>query len=424
MNILSQPDQNFDTFISIFYKQSDQYCLNLISKLLEELDLKLAATRRKSLIIIKKVSRTILTSKGLITFKRRYYYDEKYGCYTYLLDSILKIPKWSRLSTELKIKILSSLDHLSYQDAGKDNLPNGYELSAVTVFNLLNKSSIEVNRCKFKKSNKRVQVQIDEKYISMKSKRHKASNSRVYTACIFTDIDKSKSYRHKLINRTIISSRSLNKLFQRINATLVNLYGITYDDCIYISGDLASYIQNSPERIKVCKAIYVPDKFHVQRLATKIIGEKLFFGDLSHFDSYVEAYINALDSIPKESQDNDYKVLYNLLNKNHNSIRNWFNKDYLGCSQECINSHYFADRLDKKPNTFTTSSLDKLCDIMNAKHNNFSFKINTKESYYDIPLQFDYSYSDDLFDNSPEYYIDYNSYSFGVRKALKHISGL
>ena len=79
MNILSQLKKNFDTFIIDFYNKSDQYCLNLISKMLEELDLELAATRRKSLIIIKKVSRTILTSRGLITFKRRFFYDEQYN---------------------------------------------------------------------------------------------------------------------------------------------------------------------------------------------------------------------------------------------------------------------------------------------------------------------------------------------------------
>ncbi len=50
MNILSQLKKNFDTFIIDFYNKSDQYCLNLISKMLEELDLELAATRRKSLI--------------------------------------------------------------------------------------------------------------------------------------------------------------------------------------------------------------------------------------------------------------------------------------------------------------------------------------------------------------------------------------
>ena len=83
MSILTQLKQKFDTFLSNTFNQSDDYCLILISKLLEELDLELAATRDKSLEIVKIVPRTILTSKGLITFRRRYYYDTNND--TYLL---------------------------------------------------------------------------------------------------------------------------------------------------------------------------------------------------------------------------------------------------------------------------------------------------------------------------------------------------
>lgn len=82
----------------------------------------------------------------------------------------------------------------------------------------------------------------------MKSKRKKASNRRVYTACIFNDINKVNKNRHFLVNRTIISARSLDKFFQRINATLIKIYGVKENDKIYISGDLATYIQNSPEK--------------------------------------------------------------------------------------------------------------------------------------------------------------------------------
>lgn len=131
MGILTHLKQNLDIFLKNSFSKSDDYCLKLISKLLEECDLELAAIRNKSLEIVKKVSRTILTSKGQITFKRRYYYNTIDGTYTYLLDSFLRIPKYSRLSNELKIKILSSLDHLSYEAAGKDNLPDWYEISVV-----------------------------------------------------------------------------------------------------------------------------------------------------------------------------------------------------------------------------------------------------------------------------------------------------
>ena len=141
--------------------------------MLEEFDLELVATRDKRLEILKKEPRTILTSKGPITFKRRYYYDTNNDTYLYLLDNILEIPKYSRLSKELKIKILSSLNHLSYKDAGIDNLPKGNEISTAYVFNHLNKSTTNVEYISFNTANKTIHVQIDEKYIFMKSKRKK-----------------------------------------------------------------------------------------------------------------------------------------------------------------------------------------------------------------------------------------------------------
>ena len=39
MSILTQLKQKFDTFLSNTFNQSDDYCLILISKMLEELDL-------------------------------------------------------------------------------------------------------------------------------------------------------------------------------------------------------------------------------------------------------------------------------------------------------------------------------------------------------------------------------------------------
>ena len=104
MSILTQLKQNFDNFLKNNFSVSDNYCLMLISKLLEECDLELAATRDKSLEIVKKVSRTILTSKGPITFKRRYYYKnitkilqkvrKNYICITFATLVDMKIPIW------------------------------------------------------------------------------------------------------------------------------------------------------------------------------------------------------------------------------------------------------------------------------------------------------------------------------------------
>lgn len=48
MSILIQLKQNFDNFLKNNFSISDDYCLKIISKLLEECDLELAATRNKA----------------------------------------------------------------------------------------------------------------------------------------------------------------------------------------------------------------------------------------------------------------------------------------------------------------------------------------------------------------------------------------
>ena len=66
MSILTQLKQKFDTFLSNAFNQSDDYCLILISKMLEELDLELAATRDKSLEIIKKYLEKFWVNKNKV----------------------------------------------------------------------------------------------------------------------------------------------------------------------------------------------------------------------------------------------------------------------------------------------------------------------------------------------------------------------
>ncbi|MCH5172350.1 MAG: hypothetical protein J1F31_05950 [Erysipelotrichales bacterium] len=86
-----------------------------------------------------------------------------------------------------------------------------------------------------------------------------------------------------------------------------------------------------------------------------------------------------------------------------------------------MNSHYFASRLDKKPNTFTTKTINKLSIIINTKHNNLSLEINLNEKYYDQPsitLSPDWSFKEN------RRYIDFEDYSYILRNVLRGISGL
>lgn len=422
MNNITLNGHNFEELLQNLMILMRESNLEYISYILEKIDDNLAATRNiDNLIIIKKVPRTILTSIGKITFKRRYYLDINSNKHLYLLDYKLKIPKYSRISSELKKKILLSLDHLSFEQAGIDNLPDGYSISPVTVFNILRNTDLSFVNPKLNVSpHKTIHVQLDEKYLHIRNKQKHSENKRLYTATIFDDIKKIKN-RNTLCNRMILSSLYIDDLFSQINNCLKQSYSVNLDTHIYLSGDLATYIQNAPERITCCSSVYVPDKFHVKKDFKTIFGVYLSKTDIFS-PTFTSDYLGYLNNPNINQKNPDVIKLKHLLRYNSSSLKNWYNYDYLGCSQECMNSHYFASRLDKKPNSFTTKSLNKLCTIINAKHNNLPLIIHLNEKYYNQPS---ITLSHDWLFKENRRYIDFNYFNNHLlRNTLRNLSGL
>jgi Cu+-exporting ATPase len=145
--------------------------------------LRIAANRDINRFSIIRISqRTIITSIGKTTFKRRYYYDNYNDSYIYLLDAFMSIPKYKRLSNELELKILNNLALLSYSKAAKHACDESYIVSPTTVANVLNRVDFSPKYNEFDKCNKTF-IQIDEKYINLYNCRNKKP---FFTATIFT----------------------------------------------------------------------------------------------------------------------------------------------------------------------------------------------------------------------------------------------
>ena len=117
MDILTQI-KDFETLTNKIIKDTRIIGIKQLENILQNLDDNLASKRDTARFIIKKkVPRTILTSIGKITFSRRYYYDCLENKYVYLLDSIIKIPRYSRISSELKLIFLNALATNSFKNA-------------------------------------------------------------------------------------------------------------------------------------------------------------------------------------------------------------------------------------------------------------------------------------------------------------------
>ena len=66
-------------------------------------------------------------------------------------------------------------------------------------------------------------------------------------------------------------------------------------------------------------------------------------------------------------------------------MTSYLSDGYEGCSQEGMNSHYYAYRFDKVPNIWNFKTIEKLSMIIESKQNNSKIKIGSNEEFYDMP---------------------------------------
>lgn len=378
MNIVALTNETLDNFLlksQLVHKESIQNALERYDKHIYTL------IDHKRFILIRLDERTILSSYGILRFKRRYYYDSFMNEYCYLLDNMLQIPKSKRMTNELILKMLELASIMSYKQVG-EHLSNEFVISKYTVCktisNVLLETYFDVD---IDRKGLKVHVQVDEKFIGMINSKNK---KKYYTLTIFAGKEPSgKSF--KLLNKTVISSANLYDLKSRLNELLIDRYKVSIDEEIFISGDFATYIQHFENSINCCKAKYVPDKFHVYKTIKDTLPD-IYVDEISLNKQDFQKYL--IKELSKSDNQNSRK-LKNILKKNPKCFEAYLDYEYLGCSQECQNSHLYAPRFGKYANRFAPSTIEKLSLIIEAKAMNA--KVILVHKHRKIPSQIDTS---------------------------------
>ena len=356
MDILPSANETLDSFLS----KSQQIHKEAIQRALERYDKDIyCSIDHKRFVFIRLDERTILSSYGILRFKRRYYYDSLMEEHCYLLDNKLQIPKSKRMTNELILRILDLASIMSYKEVG-ELLSSEFVISKYTVRKTINEVLLETYfDIGIDRKDSKIHVQIDEKFIGMVGS---ANKKRYYTLTVFAGKEPiGKSY--KLLNKTVVSSSKLCDLKNRLNEILVNRYKVSPDEEIFISGDFATYIQSFNESITCCKARYVPDKFHVYK-ALRDLFPGLYVDDYSLNDiGFRDHLIRELSKM----DDENAKKLRKIMMNRPDAFAPYLDPDYLGCSQEGQNSHIYAPRFGKYANRFSPSTIEKLSLIREAK---------------------------------------------------------
>lgn len=381
-----------------------------IAKSLEQIDRQIASELDHNRFVpIRNQRRVILSSLGIIEFRRRYYYDKFLEQYIYPLDNILGIPKSSRITNELRLKILELSSIMTYKEVGQ-HLCEDFSLSKSSIYRFVKDTIVQQTFEEIiDRGNLKVHVQIDEKFVGMVDSINK---KRYYTATIFAgkkviSINKLGEVRYQLLNKTNLSSAKLNDLKDRINYHLKTRYKVLPNEEIFLSGDYANYIKNFKDDIFVCKVKYVPDKFHTFRDINKTVdGFKTTSENINDI-----VWQNYLISKMGEKVKEDPKKFINankvlkVLKFHPELFKTYLDKEYLGCSQESQNSHIYAPRFGKYANRFRPETIEKLSLIMESKKNNSKIILGSLSR--EIPERIDLRVPENLWLNEKErYYLD------------------
>ena len=384
----------------------------IFQKVCEKLDANIyfKLSQHPNISIISKRARTIKTTTGIFTFKRRYYFDDVTGNYFYPLDIFLGLDKRKIYTNDVRIVALKNASESVYRIAGR-SISESFTVSKSTVCRIVKTTKVEVcSLSEISKNDAKIHVQIDEKYVNVIGSESKL---RLYTATIFKGIYKPKNNenKHILLNKTVLSADKLKKLIRKINHLLKDKYKVQQDDEIWVSGDAASYIVNFKNKITVCKATYVADKFHVFKLM------KDAFGIIPKSEDFTDEFIKSTAAKIDEIKDDILKKTVKKLFVVHpDSLKHYNDPTYLGCSQEGMNSHIYAARFAKLGNKFKMKTIIKLALIKEAEISNSKIRIVTnytpQEENYLTPREYC---------EIGTYYINLNEYHEETRKMFHKI---
>lgn len=377
-------------------------------------------------------TRTILTLFGEITYKRRYYYDNKVGDKFFFTDFFLGLPKRKYFDPFICSEICNEASSSNYSKTGKiiaskigNRINNNISISRASSRNIVINFNIPELEIERKKDIERLFVMLDEKFVG--SQYNEGNDHMIKGAVIFEGSELVYKYkkkensvdRYKLIGSHTCASIENDLLNNTVNY-IYNSYNVDNIKEIIFMGDCALWIKQFPKSHWFnfnpdTSVLFAMDGFHFSQSLKHLTTNK-------NPEIYNALYEYVLKNDKKEfiNMCNDFKDLYpyreeTITDKMNYILNNWSarqlyqNRSYLKCSMESHISHLFADIFTSRPKAYSKKGLKKLLDLRLLKINNYNIKdlyfkslkptkhIQTYSSHYNI--KYDY----ELYDQSTRF---------------------
>jgi len=326
--------------------------------------------RKKKYYAKDTVERTLTTTFGLLSFKRRKYTHKTFGTTYYFIDDMLALHRYQRVSNDAKSAILYDITQLklSYEASC-----HKFGLSKTFAYNLI--QSIEPSTytpsLKEKISCDYLHIVADEDHVAVQDKdnprqRDKRNSYMLRHVTLYTNLIKVGKRRNKLENRVTFSQfegETIIGFCDRINTFIYENYDIKHGtDGIFVYGDGAGWIRTLATELGT---VFILDQFHAMQSLFKLCGGKNNTDVRNILESYMRAdmkteFFQVVTALNPNMSDSKQKQV-NYLKNNWNFYQNNFKiPQALVCCAEGINSHYFASRLSSRPKGFCIANIHKL----------------------------------------------------------------
>ena len=338
----------------------------LLQAILEATDKEIAnakAERKASGLRVKErnVKRRLQTSLGELEY-RRTYYETQEGERVYLLDYLIGVESYERVSKALSAKLVNLSAEMSY---GKSVKVSEAEVSRQTVSNKVNALKEVVRDVeRVEETPEELHLFADEDHVHLKDGR----SAIVPLVTITEGIDTSNPKRHQLIDPLHIAGYGMDAeaFNDQVEACVNERYDLNKVKRIYIHGDGASRIVALGERFP--NAEHVLDGFHLEKYLKKLghyngAAQRMSALRAALKDGNWKTYKKLLGNIYALQTDKDRessKAVIRYLWNNRQAAHLRYDSGICGSCTESLVSHVLSERLSRTPLAWSERGLAQM----------------------------------------------------------------
>ena len=316
------------------------------------------------------VKRSLQTSLGAMEYGRTYY-ETAEGEHVYLLDHLIGVEPYERMSKALCAKLVNLAAEMSY---GKSAACAETDVSRQTVSNKVNALREVVQEVeRVKETPEELHLFADEDHAHLKDGR----SAIVPLVTISEGIDTSNPKRHRLVNPLHIAGYGMEAeaFNDQVEACMYERYDLNKVKRIYIHGDGARRIVALGERFP--NAEHVLDGFHLEKYLKRLShynGAAQRMGALRAAlkDGNWKTYKKLLETIYALQTGKDRErckpvILYLWNNRQAAHLR--YSPDICGSCTESLVSHVLSERLSRTPLAWSECGLEKMTMLVVFRKN-------------------------------------------------------